>query len=470
MTFRTRLVVVAAAAVGLSVAVATAGSFVVVRRQLVSQVDNQLLRQARLVEARRIGAEIPSLGPVSGTLQRSGLNSFIAFQIIRSDGSVITRDVTPAMSITRTDRSVAAGRKTEAFRTIGVPGRGNHSRLLTYSLGGGIAVQLSRPLADTDRTLGDLTLVLLVVAAIGVVLSAILGYLVARAGLRPVERLTEAVERVGATGQLNERIEVAGEDELSRLATSFNTMLAALDDSRRQQAQLVADAGHELRSPLTSLRTNIEVLIKAHALPEADRRALLSDVTAQLGELTTLVGDLVELARDDEQGPEVTDVRLDLVVANAVDRARRRAPSLTFDVIASQALVRAQAALLERAVLNVLDNAAKWSPAGSDVEVRITRDGDTWRLDVRDHGPGIAAEDLPHVFDRFYRAAGARSQPGSGLGLAIVRQVVESGGGSVTAEAAAGGGTRVCFRLQAVDVVEADQPEPILARSTPPPT
>jgi two-component system, OmpR family, sensor histidine kinase MprB len=229
-----------------------------------------------------------------------------------------------------------------------------------------------------------------------------------------------------------------------------------LDESRRQQAQLVADAGHELRTPLTSLRTNIEVLLRVHDVPESDRVALFGDITGQLEELTVLVGDLVELARDDEQRPEPTDVRLDLVVEEAVDRARRRAPTVGFELELAEAIVRSQPNLLERAVLNVLDNAVKWSPPGSSIDVSITRvstarDEASWRLDVRDNGPGITDEDLPHVFDRFYRSAGARSLPGSGLGLAIVRQVVESSGGSVVAITAPEGGTVVRIELAAVE-------------------
>ncbi|MDQ6615839.1 MAG: HAMP domain-containing histidine kinase [Actinomycetota bacterium] len=449
MSFRTRLVALAAAAVGISVALASAACYVGVRRTLVSEVDHQLRRQADLVETRRFRPEIPSLAGLTGSLQRSGLNTFVAFQVISTSGPAVI-PYTPPLPITASDRAVAAGKQDDYFRSIGSAAKGNHTRLLTFSVGGGFAVQLGRPLGETDRTLAHLALVLLLVAAAGVAFSLLLGYLVGTTSLRPVEDLTNAVERVGATGQLDERIEVTGDDELSRLATGFNRMLAALDESRRQQSQLVADAGHELRTPLTSLRTNIEVLLRVQDLPDADRAALFGDITGQLSELTTLVGDLVELARDDEQRPEPDDVRLDLVVEDAVDRARRRAPSLTFNLEVPEALVRAQSNLLERAVLNVLDNAAKWSPPASTIEVTVTRQGPSWRLEVRDHGPGIPDEDLPHVFDRFYRSAAARWLPGSGLGLAIVRQVVESSRGSVAAVTAPDGGTIVRIHLPAV--------------------
>ncbi len=461
VSFRTRLVGLAAAAVGVSVALASAACYIGVRRTLVREVDNQLRRQATLVENRRLPPEIKNLAGITGPLQRSGLSSFTTFQVITANGTVLIAN-TPALPVTATDRAVAAGKQRETFRSISSSAKAGHARVLTISVGGGYAVQLARPLVDIDRTLRHLALILLLVAATGIAFSLVLGYLVGKTSLRPVEDLTEAVERVGATGHLDERIDVTGDDELSRLATSFNQMLAALGESRRQQTQLVADAGHELRTPLTSLRTNIEVLLRAHDLPDADRAALFGDITGQLTELSTLVGDLVELARDEEQRPEPEDVRLDIVVEDAVDRARRRAPSLAFSVDVRPALVHTQAALLERAVLNVLDNAAKWSPEGSTVEVTLARSGSSgpsgpsgsfWRLEVRDHGPGIADDDLPYVFDRFYRAATARRLPGSGLGLAIVRQVVESSGGAVSAVNAANGGTMVRIDLPAFEVI-----------------
>ena len=260
---------------------------------------------------------------------------------------------------------------------------------------------------------------------------------------RLYRRLTETVERVSETQDLSERIDVSGQDELSRLAASFNTMLAALEESTRAQRQLVADASHELRTPLTSVRTNIEVLAGDRMLPPEDRARLLSDVVEQLGEMTTLISELIELARAEQMSVAPEDVRLDLLVADAVERARRNRPEVVYTVDLEPATVPGVPATIERAVGNLLDNAAKWSPAGGEVEVAV-RDG---QLTVRDHGPGIADEDLPYVFDRFYRARAARGMPGSGLGLAIVRQVAESHGGDVVAEHAEGGGTRMVLTL-----------------------
>jgi two-component system, OmpR family, sensor histidine kinase MprB len=241
---------------------------------------------------------------------------------------------------------------------------------------------------------------------------------------------------------------VRGSDEVARLAGSLNAMLTALDDSRRRQRRLVADAGHELRTPLTSLRTNIELLVHADLHPErslsaADRRALLVDLQAQLRELSGLVADLVDAARDEVLEDPVEDVQLADLVAGGMERARLRAPTVRFDVDLQPTVVRGRRQLLERAVTNVLDNAAKWSPQGGTVEVWL-RGGE---LAVRDHGPGIAGEDLPLVFDRFYRAPAARHLPGSGLGLAIVREAVQAHGGTVEVTSAPGGGTTVRLQL-----------------------
>jgi two-component system sensor histidine kinase MprB len=265
-----------------------------------------------------------------------------------------------------------------------------------------------------------------------------------------VRRLTAATERVSETGDLSERIDVGGQDELSRLAGSFNTMLGALEgstraleESARSQRQLVADASHELRTPLTSLRTNFEVLMNERELPPDERRRLLDDVVEQIGEMTALISELIELARGAEAPGRSEEVRLDVLTAEAVERAQRDRPGLTFSTDLDEATVVGVPESLARAVGNLLDNAAKWSPPGGEVEV-VVRDG---AVVVRDHGPGIADEDLPYVFDRFYRSPSARTMSGSGLGLAIVRQVAQAHGGDVQAERAEGGGTRVILKL-----------------------
>jgi two-component system, OmpR family, sensor histidine kinase MprB len=458
VTVRTRIAVVAAAAVAVAVAMASAASYLAVRRELLSQADTNLRRQASVIvhalnQPTRFdrGDQLAAIAGVGGPLQRSGLNN-VYFQVVRSDGVVFIGPMAKPLPVSDSDFRVTNGLVASTLRSFDDPAFGGHARLLTIQAGPSFALQVATPLNSVDHTLSQLSLILLLVAAGGVGLALLLGYVVARTSMRPVERLTTAAEHVAATQDLEATIDVSGDDELSRLAVSFNAMLAALAASRRQQARLVADAGHELRTPLTSLRTNIEVLIKVRDLPESDRRELLSDVTAQLEELTTLIEDLVDLARVDEQSLEPEDVRLDLVVERALERARRRAPSLVFDAHVGEAMVRGQPTLLERAVLNVLDNAAKWSPPGAHVELAVQREDSSWRVSVRDHGPGIAPEDLPHVFDRFYRAANARALPGSGLGLAIVNQVVRSHNGRVEVWTPPDGGTLVILTIPAVEV------------------
>jgi two-component system sensor histidine kinase MprB len=319
-------------------------------------------------------------------------------------------------------------------------------RRLTDGTSGGMAVQGITTLEHVDKTLGRLAIALLLVSLGGIALAVWLGWLVARAALRPVRTLTSAAEHVARTRDLSRRIEADGTDELSRLGASFNTMLEALDESQRAQRQLVADASHELRTPLTSLRTNMEVLTEVDVLPRRDRERLLKDVVAQLDELTVLVTDLVDLARGDEPVEITQDVRLDLLVEEAVQRAQRHAGDRRFTTDLQPSLVLGVPGRLDRAVTNLLDNAAKWSPPGGEIEVAV-RDGE---VSVRDHGPGIDEADLPFVFDRFYRAPIARGLPGSGLGLAIVRQVAMSHGGQVVAERAEGGGALMRLRIPSV--------------------
>ena len=346
-------------------------------------------------------------------------------------------------------RSSPAARTDSEFRVVAVPA------------GPGFALVFAQSTTEVDQTLERLGLVLLLVGGIGVVVAGWAGAAIARAGLRPVERLTVAAENVAATQRLDP-IEVHGSDEIARLTSAFNAMLAALAASRDRQRALVADAGHELRTPLTSLRTNLDLLAQDErqgGLSPGDRSEVLGDVRAQVTELSDLVGDLVELAREDPPTPVREPVDLAEIVVRAVERVARRAPEVQFDTECDPFVLLGDAAALERAVTNLLDNAAKWSPRPGIVRTRLfrepsgVRNGSVARvgvLQVRDQGPGIDPADLPHVFDRFYRSAEARGLPGSGLGLAIVRQAVERHGGTVEASAADpafGGGTVLTVRL-----------------------
>jgi two-component system, OmpR family, sensor histidine kinase MprB len=447
MTLRARLTLLAAAAVAAAIALASVAAFLITRAELRDQVDTSLVRVANSF------SRLPVL-PLNRLSEQDRRLPTIAAQRILPSGSAqpVAGQTIPVDEV---DRAVARGERGMVLRDRRVGAV--HLRVITVPARGTAAGawQFGRPLTEQDRTLAQLALILGLVAAAGVLGSAVLGLAVARAGLAPVDRLTERAEYVARTQDLGALIEVRGNDEIARLARSLNAMLTALDDSKRRQRRLVTDAGHELRTPLTSLRTNIELLVHSdrhpeRALPASDRRALLADLSAQLRELTGLAADLIDAARD-EAGDEVEDIQLAGLVAGTVERARLRAPAICFDLDLQPAAVHGRRQLLERAVTNILDNAAKWSPEDGTVQVRL-RDGE---LTVRDHGPGVAAEDLPFVFDRFYRAPAARHLPGSGLGLAIVREAVESHGGTVSVTAAPGGGTLVRLRLPALPVTAA---------------
>jgi two-component system sensor histidine kinase MprB len=444
MTFRARIAVAAAAAVALAVVLASILVFFVVRSQLRGQIDETLRERAaeisRVTLAEIQGPSGESFLDIRGRFGEP--NTYV--QLVKADGTTLRRpfeDVELPVGDAALELASSASGHKKFFSDATVSG--THLRMLNIAFGPGYVVQIARPLTEVDDALARLRLFLVVVALAGIAFAAVLGGIVSRAALRPVTRLTETAETVTETGDLSQRIDVEGSDELSRLATSFNTMLAALEESTRAQRQLVADASHELRTPLTSLRTNIEVLASDHALPVEERRRLLSDVVEQLGEMTTLISELIELGRAEEQSVEPEDVRLDLVAADALERVQRNRPGVVFSTEFDESVVRGVPVNLERAIGNLLDNAAQWTPPGTGVEVRVA-DGE---VVVRDHGPGIADEDLPYVFDRFYRARGARGLSGSGLGLAIVRKVAEAHGGEVVAERADGGGTRMTLRL-----------------------
>jgi two-component system sensor histidine kinase MprB len=351
------------------------------------------------------------------------------------------------------DRRIAAAGRGEELgdRTV----RGTHLRVLTLGAGPRGAVLVALPLTEVDHELGRLELLLVAVGLAGIALAAALGLLVARTALAPIARFTRRTEHLTGELDLSQRLEVSGRDELARLAESFNATLDALARSVGTQRQLIADAGHELRTPIASLRANIQVLQEAARLSPEDREDLRRDVVQELDELTALIGDVIELARGAAAQSAHDEVRLDTLVRAAAERTARRAgerggeragrggEEVRFALDLEATVVAGDAPGIDRAVANLLENARKWSPPGGVVEVAL-RAGE---LNVRDHGPGFADRDLPFVFDRFYRARDARRLPGSGLGLAIVRQAAEAHGGYARAQNARGGGAllRVYF-------------------------
>jgi two-component system sensor histidine kinase MprB len=408
VSFRVRLTLLVATAIAITVAAASAVVWVVAEHQLRSQVDATLETQANLAAA---GHNDPF--------------TQLSFIVLHPDGTVDRQTLNAP--VTAAERQVAITGQGSFFRdtTIG----GVHARLLVSALSHGGAVIVASDLRGTDHALARIRFWIFLIGGIGVAAAAALAAFVAAAALRPIQRLTAAAENVAATGDLSERVAVASSDELGRLASRFNGMLAALEESVGRQRRLVADASHELRTPLTAARTNVD-LLREGKLPEDEQRRALDEASVELDALTTLVSDLVELARGEERKLRVEDVQLDELVEGVVERAKTRAPNATFVTSLTPTNVRIDPVLLERAVSNLLDNAVKYSPEGAPIEV-IVRDGE---VIVADHGPGVADEDLPRIFDRFYRAAASRSKPGAGLGLAIVREAAEAHGGKATVE------------------------------------
>ena len=439
MSFRRRLALSCAGAVAVAVVLGSILSYFIVRGTLRGQIDSALRDQVVRFDAPmppNPGAEV---GNVMFLTDTPVYTRFV------SKGNIAAAGVKGSLGDEQEIEDVATGHREPFFadRTV----NGAHVRVYTGVAGPGMAIQTARPLTEVDSALSKLRMALALLALAGIGLALFLSRLATRTAVRPVAQLTATAEHVATTRDLSQRIEAQGEDEVSRLARAFNTMLEALQRSQLAQRQLVADASHELRTPLTSLRTNMEVMARGGPPDEADRTRLRNDVVVQLEELTELVGDLVELAREEEpQPPHAEVVNLGELVGEAVERAQRHAPKIRFEPELEPSLVHGVAARLDRAVANLLDNAAKWSPPGGAVEVRL-RSGE---LTVRDYGPGIEPDDRELVFERFYRAAEARGRPGSGLGLAIVRQVAESHGGTVSAEAADGGGALLRLRLSSI--------------------
>jgi two-component system sensor histidine kinase MprB len=448
MSLRARLTIGTVGTLALAICVGLVAAYVVVRGQLLSEIDNSLKERAGALAtftSREAGPPLPTVrvpppkfGAAAGYVQVVGQGQ-IALQ--PGEHTRLPTDGTAA---------VASGSRDAFFRDATVDG--THLRIYTARVGKTTAVEIARPLTEVDSALARIRLYFLIAALAALAGAAAVGTAVARTTLRPVKRLTEHAERIAETGNLAERTNERRSDELGRLGHAFNTMLDALSRSVSAQRQLVADASHELRTPLAAARANLELVGLHEQLPLEERRRLLSDAEAELREMTDLIEGLVELARADAATPAKQPVRLDHLAQEAVAAAERRS-EVAFQTRLEPTTVSAAPAPLTRAIANLLDNAVKWSGQRRQVEVTVGEG----TLSVRDHGPGIDPADLPHVFDRFYRAPAARSLPGSGLGLAIVRQVADAHGGTVGAEPAPGGGSLFTLRLPAIDAGDGEQ-------------
>jgi len=463
LMLRTRFTLAAAGAVAAVTLAVTAVAFLVLRSDLQDQVQQQLRQQSEVVYrvAGHYHGHIPA-GWVPPHSDRFGVSSPYA-QVVTARGTVWAPPGDGALlAADAAVKQVAAGRHQSYYAVSKLDGV--RAMVYTTPLAPGLAVQLAVPLATVDQEVTSVGTTLALLSVIGVGLAALAGWAVARAGLAPVGRLAAVAEDVTATGDPGRRVEVHRADELGRLAASFNTMLGALQRSLTAQRQLVSDASHELRTPLTSLRLNAEMLAAEPGLPEPERREVLERVVAQVAELGQLVASVTELARDESQPGPLGEVELRQVVEDSLAGARRDWPQTVFTAeLEPWPVAGGSTDSLQVAVRNLLDNAAKFGLSGAQVEVRL-RAGE---LTVRDHGPGIAPADLPHVFDRFYRAPSARGVPGSGLGLSIVRQVAERHGGTVRAEAAPGAGTLIRLWLPGKAAWANPAPDAALAGSAP---
>ncbi|WP_245642319.1 HAMP domain-containing sensor histidine kinase [Nonomuraea candida] len=425
-SLRTRLTLLVTVAVVVAIAMCAGFSYIILADRLRGGLDMSILESARQGD--------------KGFLERNctpdGTGPFVDGMATLLTAGGETCSIGPPI-VPDYNEDVKAFEPCDPVYRYGKTREGKEVRVVTINFKPGVAVLEARPLGHIERTKRMAALMLGGITALGAIGAAWAGLAISRAALRPVGDLTRAVEHIAQTEDLDTRIPVTGTDEIARLSSSFNAMTAALAGSRERQKQLVADAGHELRTPLTTLRTNIDLLLRSEqtgrSLDPGAKERLLVNVKAQFAELSTLVADLLQLARGDNDHEPHVELGFHEVVTAAVERARLRGAEVVIDL--EPWYVVGNATSLERAVLNLIDNAAKFSPGGQ-VEVKL-RHG---RLTVRDHGPGLPEEELPHVFERFWRSPSARGLPGSGLGLAIVAQSVAEAGGTVSLANAPGGG------------------------------
>lgn len=454
-TLQQRFAVIVAAVVALAVAIVGLIAYVSTSRSLYDQVDDELVSVAGYMVT-PIASDVTGMGGLnSSSLQAANVNIVLVKSdrsIVRVQGEAVSiQPGAPEVAIARmkfgkSTRTISLGPDGQRYRIVAVPLESNDNN--SYAL------VLARPLEPLIATLDQLRAILLSLGIGFTIIAAMVGYTIGRTIMQPLKQLSDAVAHVTETDELVP-IGSLRADELGDLSRAFDTMMHSLASSRNRQKYLIADASHELRTPLTSMRTNVELLVadeKSGMLPDGARAEILGDVAAQLGEFTSLVGDLVQLSRDDVVLPSPEPLDFAEVVDSAITRAKRRGSSLNFDVSLEPFFVVGEPDTLERAVTNLLDNAVKFSPRGGTVHVHLA--GDT--LTVSDEGPGIAEEDLPHIFDRFYRSNKARNTPGTGLGLSIVAHTVKAHGGWVHADNAPGGGAMFTVRLPAAppEVVE----------------
>jgi len=478
VSLRRRIALAAAVAVAaVAVAVAVIGYFST-RSHLIGQVKTELWQRARpelgphdaAADGRPRGGGLPQRPGVADEFGRAPLQPFGGaqgyFQIVHPDGThFLPAGERGALPVNAQAIAIASRASGSFFTSTHV--NGIHLEVLTagdpYDH---YAIQVALPLTDADSVLNGLLLPYGLLIGGGALLALLTGLAISRSALRPIERFLYKTERVASELEHPERLEETGAIELRRLAASFNQALDALERSIEAQRHLVADASHELRTPIAALRSNIQIFLDSARLPLAERVGLQAAILAELDDLTQIVADVVELARGSGPSAVHEAIELDTVVREAVERTQRRALGLSFKLELEPTVIEGNLDRVGRAVANMIDNARKWSSADGEIDVHL-HDG---VLTVRDHGPGFNERDLPHVFDRFYRAADARRLPGSGLGLAIVKQAAEAHGGRAEALNASGGGALVRVSFGAPTRVKRPDraPQRVAALTSPP--
>jgi two-component system sensor histidine kinase MprB len=440
VSLRRRIAAAAAVAVAaVAVAVAVTG-YLSTRSHLVGEVRTELRHQAHAFphhrpSGPRDGQDERREFQVPGPIEPGGATGLV--QAVAPNGTIRFAP-NGTLPVTKSVLRIAQQRSGSVFYDAHV--RGTHYEIYAAWDGPDDHVdQIALPLTEVDSVVGGLLLPYGLLIGGGILLAGLLGLAISRSALRPIERFVARTEHVTRELEHPTRLEETDAIELRRLAASFNQTLDALERSIEAQRHLVADASHELRTPIAALRSNIQIFLDADRLPAHEREGLQQSILAELDELTQIVADVVELAGGSTPSLRVEPVELDTIVRDAVERSQRRAPELSFELDLEPTVVEGVPERITRAVANLIDNARKWSPADGQIDVQLHNG----TLSVRDHGPGFAEKDLPHVFDRFYRAEHARRMPGSGLGLAIVKQAAEAHEGHAEAANAPDGGAIV---------------------------
>lgn len=452
-TLRFRLTLWYVLLLAITLAAFSAGVYLALREILYDNLDDSLEARSDIV---------------AGIVSESGgrLDVGLPGETVEGDEFIRTFDIagevafdnSPAAQKPPIDSAAVGTALTGGSDTRGIESAGITVRVLVRPLRadgeivGAVEVGLED---DVGETLGQLLLAIAVLYPLSLLLAGAGGWYLAGRALGPIDTVTRAARRISAEG-LGQRLDTEGlpDDEVGRLARTFDEMIARLDDSFRRQRQFTADASHELRTPLTALKGQTEVALQRDRTPD-EYREVLRAVNAEADRMIRLVGGLMTLARADAAQIPVSKEPVSLrgVIRVATEQVRAAATEKGIDLRlldGDDVVVSGDEDLVLQLVLNLLDNAVKYTHGGGKIEVSCRLDAGWAELLVADDGPGIPQEHLGHIFDRFYRADAARSgEAGAGLGLAICRWIAEAHGGTIAAESTPGQGSRFVARFPA---------------------